>query len=111
MKKIEIEFYVSANGKSPYVQWIDSLTTSARAIIHKRITRLEVGNFGDAKVIKGYRGLYELRIHEGPGYRIYFGKRGNILIVLLCGGKKNSQAQDIIKAKKYWDDYIENSEE
>ena len=111
MKKIEIEFYTTANGKSPYVKWMDSLTISTRAIIHKRIARLEAGNFGDAKTLKGCRDLYELRIHEGPGYRIYFGKIKNILVVLLCGGKKGNQSQDIIKAKKYWEDYKENNEE
>jgi putative addiction module killer protein len=111
MKKIEIEFYVTENGKSPYVKWTESLTIAVRAMIHRRITRLETGNFGDAKLIKGSRRLYELRIHEGPGYRIYFGKCSNFLVVLLCGGKKGSQSQDIVKAKKYWQDYMENNEE
>ena len=111
MKKIEIEFYATANGKSPYIKWIESLTTSVRAKIHRRITRLEVDNFDDAKLIKGSRGLYELRIHEGPGYRIYFGKCGSILVILLCEGKKGTQSQDISKAKKYWEDYVENNKE
>jgi len=103
-----IEFYVAANGRSPFVKWVSSLSLGTRAIIHRRITRLEAGNFGDAKSIKGARGLYELRIHEGPGYRIYLGKRADVLVVLLCGGKKGTQRQDIIKAKEYWQDYLEN---
>lgn len=78
-------------------------------MVHKRIARLEAGNFGDAKVIKGAKRLYELRIHEGPGYRIYFGKCNNILVVLLYGSKKGSQAQGISKAKMYWQDYLENN--
>jgi len=90
---------------------VQSLTTPVRAIVHKRITRLEAGNFGDAKLIKGSRKLYELRIHEGPGYRVYFGKCDNILVILLCGGKKGTQSQDISKAKKYWQDYMENNRE
>ncbi|MCB1068585.1 MAG: type II toxin-antitoxin system RelE/ParE family toxin [Simkania sp.] len=111
MSKIEIEFYITANGKSPYVKWMDALTISIRAIIHKRIARLEAGSFGDAKAINGCRGLYELRIHEGPGYRVYFGKLKNVLVVLLCGGKKGTQSRDVEKARKYWDDYKENNED
>ncbi|MBF5058634.1 type II toxin-antitoxin system RelE/ParE family toxin [Candidatus Neptunochlamydia vexilliferae] len=76
---------------------------------YKRIARLEVGNFGDAKAIKGCRGLYELRIHIGPGYRIYFGRQGNIMVILLSGGKKGTQRQDILKAGEYWQDYLENN--
>ncbi|NGX50702.1 MAG: hypothetical protein K1060chlam2_00551 [Chlamydiae bacterium] len=55
MKKIEIEFYINANGKSPYIKWINSLTITVRAMILRRITRLEAGNFGDAKLIKSSR--------------------------------------------------------
>ena len=109
MKKIELEFYITAGGKTPYVKWISSLNTRTRAIIHRRIARLEAGNFGDIQSIKGSRGLCELRIHEGPGYRIYFGKQANIIVVLLCGGKKGTQSQDILKAKGYWQDYLENN--
>ncbi len=111
MKEIEIELYIAANGKAPYIKWMSSLTVPARAIIRKRIVRLETGQFGDIKMIKGARGLYELRIHEGPGYRLYFGKRRETLVILLCGGKKGGQSQDIARAKKYWQDYMENSEE
>lgn len=111
MKKINTEYYTTESGKAPSVKWIKSLGVSSRAIIHKRIARLEVGNFGDTKAIKGTTGLYEMRIHDGPGYRVYFGKRKKILVVLICGGKKGSQSRDILKAKTYWQDYIENTEE
>lgn len=111
MKQIEIELYTTNNQECPFEKWIRSLTTRTRAIIHKRMARLEAGNFGDAKRIKGTRGLYELRIHEGPGYRIYFGKKREVLVILLCGGKKGSQSQDILKAKQYWQDDTENHQE
>ena len=80
-----------------------------RAIVYKRITRIEAANFGDAKTIKGSRGIYELRIHHSPGYRIYFGKKGNLVVVLLCGGDKSKQSQDIARAQQYWKDYKENN--
>ena len=88
-----------------------SLSSRARAIVRKRLVRLRLGNFGDAKSLKGTHGLYELRIHEGLGCRVYYGKKKDVLVILLCGGKKGTQSQDIAKAKKYWEDYLENNEE
>jgi len=70
----------------------------AAAIIRRRITRLELGNFGDTKMIGD--GVGELRIDFGPGYRLYFTRRGQKLVILLCGGDKGSQARDIAKAKQ-----------
>ena len=67
------------------------------AIITRRIRRLAMGNLGDAKAVGD--GVSELRIHHGPGYRVYFTRRGNTLIVLLCGGDKASQARDITLAR------------
>lgn len=73
-----------------------------------RINRLRMGNFGDCKPIKGITRLYELRIHFGPGYRLYFGKAKDKLVIILCGGDKGSQARDIEKAKEYWLYYRES---
>jgi putative addiction module killer protein len=70
----------------------------ARTIIAARLLRLAEGLVGDVAPVG--EGVSELRIHYGPGYRIYFQKRGNTLIVLLCGGDKASQARDITAAKK-----------
>ena len=70
----------------------------AAAIIRRRITRLELGNFGDTKTIGG--GVGELRIDFGPGYRLYFTRRGQEVVILLCGGDKGSQARDIARAKQ-----------
>ena len=70
----------------------------ARALIASRLDRLAYGHAGDAEPVGD--GVSELRIHYGPGYRVYFQKRGTALIVLLCGGDKNTQAKDIRKAKR-----------
>jgi len=66
----------------------------------RRIARLREGNFGDAKPIG--EGVHELRVHHGPGYRIYFGRQGRAVVILLCGGDKQTQPRDIARAKRYW---------
>lgn len=70
---------------------------TARTRIARRVNRLANGNFGDAKAVGG--GVSELRFTVGPGYRVYFTKRGNLVVLLLCGGDKGSQSRDIEKAK------------
>lgn len=65
--------------------------------INRRIARLEAGNFGNAKTVGGT--VSELRINYGPGYRVYFTRRGGVLVILLCGGDKATQARDIKRAK------------
>lgn len=84
-----------------YDRWLRRLRrkdprTGAR--IHMRVDRLVTGNPGDAGPIGG--GLSELRIHHGPGYRVYFWQQGDLLLVLLCGGDKSTQARDIGKAQE-----------
>jgi putative addiction module killer protein len=81
-----------------FSDWIRALKdVRARSKIAARVRRLAFGNPGDVSPV-GF-GLSELRIHHGPGYRIYFLRRGDVLIVLLCGGTKGSQVKDIAKAK------------
>jgi putative addiction module killer protein len=71
--------------------------------IRARLDRVEAGNLGDYKVVG--KGVGELRIDYGPGYRVYFGQLGTTVIVLLCGGDKSSQDEDIRQAIEYWTDY------
>ena len=81
-----------------FAQWLTSLRDDvATKRIKQRIARVQIGLFGDAKSVGD--GLSELRIDHGPGYRVYFMRRGDILVILLCGGDKGSQARDIARAK------------
>ena len=103
---MEIRLYVTENGKVPFSEWIDSLKDKkGKYLIKARFDRLEDGNFGDCKSLKGE--IFELRIKFGPGYRVYFGKKGDKVVILLIGGDKSSQEKDILKARKFWQDYKE----
>ncbi|MHB8789043.1 MAG: type II toxin-antitoxin system RelE/ParE family toxin [Desulfobulbaceae bacterium] len=80
-----------------FAEWFHSLRDrQARVRIQARIDRAELGNFGDCKPVGN--GVSEMRIHYGPGYRVYFVKRGEMLVILLAGGDKNSQSKDIATA-------------
>ena len=80
-------------------KWLKRLKErKTRNILLERIDRVRLGNIGDAKPVGG--GVSELRIHVGPGYRVYFAQDGKTIVVLLCGGDKGSQEKDIPKAKK-----------
>ena len=76
----------------------------ARALIASRLDRLAYGHAGDAAPVG--EGISELRIHYGPGYRIYFHRQGNTVVILLCGGDKGSQAKDIKTAKRLLDEWM-----
>lgn len=102
--EIEIEIYKSRSGKSPFTDWIDGLKEiHTRAKVFTRLDRLKLGNFGDCKSIGN--GIYELRLHYGPGIRIYYSKIGRKVVLLLCGGMKSSQKKDIEKAQKLLKDF------
>lgn len=79
--------------------WLSGLRdTIGRALILKRVDRIALGNFGDHKSVGG--GVSELRLAFGPGYRIYYTRRGETVVILLCGGEKGSQSRDIELAKR-----------
>ena len=100
----EIERYVTADGRIPFDDWFYSIrATKTQTIISKRLDRVRMGNLGDYRSVGG--GVFELRIDYGPGYRIYFGQVGTIVILLLCGGDKSTQVKDIRQAQEYWRDY------
>jgi putative addiction module killer protein len=94
----EIKIYQDSNGKKPFIHWLDSLTDRiARAKIKVRLARMRLGNSGDWKSL-GSR-LYEIRIDEGPGYRIYFTQDADSKIILLGGSKKKLKKKILIKQK------------
>jgi putative addiction module killer protein len=105
MKQILI--YQTPNGEEPYTQWLDSLRDKkAVSLIEVRINRVRLGNFGNHRSVG--KGVIELKINFGPGYRIYVGQHGNSSIILLCGGDKKTQDKDIAIARAYWTDCKEN---
>lgn len=107
MNPIKISIFATSAGKKPFLEWQEKLDTNVRAVIKTRLDRVSLGNLGDSKIIKNGVGIWELRINYGPGYRIYFGKEGSHIIILLIGGDKKGQIRDIAKAKKYWGEYKE----
>ena len=100
----KLVLYETSDGKCPWLEWFDGLKDrKSQAAIDARLLRLQRGNLGDCKAIGA--GVSELRVHLGPGYRIYLGQDGDTLVVLLCGGTKRSQRRDIDRAIAYWNDY------
>jgi putative addiction module killer protein len=105
---IEIRHYVSRTGKDVFDHWLTQLGDArAQAKVAVRIDRLAAGNFGDCKPLR--QGLFELRIHWGPGYRIYYTMLSSVCVLLLCGGHKRRQSADIDRALEYLKDYKERS--
>jgi putative addiction module killer protein len=102
---LTIREYLSADGRSYFREWLDSLAVPVKAQIQARVLRFESGNLGDHKSVG--EGVWEARIMSGPGYRLYFGKKGHSIILLLLGGDKSSQARDIRKAQRLWEEYLE----
>lgn len=101
-KKVEI--YEDESGKQPFAIWLKGLRDPrTRRRIINRIQRLEQGNYGDCAPIG--EGLLELRMFFGPGYRVYFGEASKTRIILLCGGIKDTQQQDIEQAKTHWKEF------
>ena len=99
----EVREYLDAEGNSPYGKWFDRLNVTAAVKVTTAVHRMEQGNFSNVKGVGA--GVYEYRIDFGPGYRIYFGKDGDRLVILLAGGTKKRQDADISDAKGDWRDY------
>jgi len=103
--QIRLREYITEDGKNVFRTWIRELKDStARARIRVRLNRIRLGNFGDCKPVGG--GVSEIRIDYGPGYRVYFGRSELTVVILLCGGTKKKQSEDIKLAQKYWADYL-----
>ncbi len=100
----QLRIYQLPDGKVPYLRWLKSLKdVRARQKIQARIGRVRLGNFGQTRSVGG--GVQELKIDYGPGYRLYFGRDGDEIVILLCGGDKNTQNVDIKHAKECWANY------
>lgn len=95
--------YLDGAGRSPFGRWFDGLNAPAAARVTTALARLEQGNFSNAKGVGG--GVFEYRIDFGPGYRVYFGKDGEALVILFGGGTKKGQTDDIARAHERWTDY------
>ena len=100
---LEIRYYLAPDGRSPFEGWFSSLDPTARAKVTVAIARLEQGNLSNVKGVG--EGVLEYRIDWGPGYRVYFGRDGETLVILLTGGTKQRQPRDIEHAKALWADY------
>jgi putative addiction module killer protein len=106
---IEIRQYIDRSGRSPFDRWFEKLNDSAKARITVHLDRLERGNFSAAKSVG--EGVSELRLDFGPGFRIYFGKDGEQIVILLGGGTKKRQQLDIETAKAIWQEFKQRKRE
>jgi putative addiction module killer protein len=93
----------TSSKRRPFEKWFNDLDGQTQRIIALRFDRIGLGNFGDYKLLDN--GVWELRIHVGPGYRVYFGKNGNTIVVIILGGLKKTQQKDIEQAIRYWESY------
>ena len=100
---IEIKEYLDDQGRSPYAKWFNGLNAQAAAKVVTALRRIEQGNLAKVKGVGG--GVFEYRIDFGPGYRVYFGKDGESLVILLGGGTKRRQQKDIEAAQALWHNY------
>ena len=101
-----IRIYHHDNGKAPFILWMKDLDGSIRARINARIARFEDGHFGDYKSVG--EGVLEARFFFGAGYRIYFSILGDEIIMLLTGGNKSTQAEDVDTAKEFLKSYLKD---
>jgi len=90
-------------GRSPFGAWFEALDAAAAAKINTALTRLEIGNTSNVRGVGA--GVFELKVDFGPGYRVYFGKDGSEIVILLGGGTKKRQDRDINTARARWQDY------
>lgn len=100
----EVLRYQTEDGMQPFTEWLESIQDKAtQARLRVRVRRLEAGLFGDCESVG--EGVLELREHHAAGYRIYFGRHGRTIVILLTGGMKRTQSGDIEVAKSYWADW------
>ena len=100
---IDIREYHDREDHSPFREWVDRLNAEAARKVTTALYRVGLGNFSNAKGVGA--GVFEYRIDFGPGYRVYFGKHGERIVILLGGGTKHGQDKDIKLAIARWEDY------
>jgi putative addiction module killer protein len=100
---LELRYYLTVGGESPFEGWFADLDAAAAAKVSVALARLEQGNLSNAKGVG--EGVLEYRIDWGPGYRVYFGRDGELMVILLTGGTKKRQQRDIARAYELWADY------
>lgn len=101
---VAVYCFQTSGGRCPFRDWMNSLDHKTQQIIDARLTRVRRGLIGYAEHLGG--GLIELKFDVGPGYRIYCGKDGSSIVILLCAGDKKGQSRDIDTAREYWADYL-----
>ena len=104
---IAVLHYQDQAGKRPFANWFEGLDAQAARKVQAAIERLAAGNVSEVKSVGS--GVNERRIHWGPGYRVYFGRDGDRLVILLAGGTKQRQSVDIATARSRWDDYLKRT--
>ena len=100
---VEIRYYVASGNTEPFANWFAELDPIASAKVSRAIARMQQGNFSNAK--SAGEGVFEYKIDFGPGYRVYYGRDGDKIVILLTGGTKKRQQRDIDAAQDYWRDY------
>ena len=101
--RFDLRRYRTASGHVPLTEWLLRLDGKTAGRIGAHVDRMRTGNFGDSRSVG--HGVLELRIHAGPGYRVYYLRDGKAIVILLCGGDKSTQSADIIRARLAAEDY------
>lgn len=99
----EIREYLEPTGHNPFRAWFDSLNSEAASKVTVALYRLGLGNLSNVKTVAS--GVFECKVHFGPGYRVYFGRHGDRLVIILGAGSKKTQQNDIRLAIRRWEDY------
>ena len=100
---LELRYYLSVDDRSPFARWFEDLNAVAGAKVVRALARIEQGNLSNVKSVG--EGVLEYKIDFGPGYRVYFGRDGEFLVILLTGGTKKRQQRDIETAAMFWREY------
>jgi putative addiction module killer protein len=103
-REIELRRYRTEKGSVPFSEWLDQLDPSSAGRVLAYVDRMKTGNFGNSRPVGG--GVLELKIDFGPGYRVYYVRDGRAIVLLLCGGNKDSQWVDIGRAREFFADYL-----